>query len=140
MRRFHIVGAVVLAAVVGATIGAGAQQAFDGPREGKGLFNEVVGEIPLQGEIASVENRHLRMRYWEIQPGGIVPVHSHANRPGIIWIEEGTIVEHRSDQDEPKVHGPGTVSIEADGVSHWWENTGDEVVILVAVDVYEAAN
>lgn len=134
MPVLKLVAGLVLGLVMGSAAPA---QAFEGPTEGKGLMNRTVGDIPLVDEIAALENPHLRMRYWEIAPGGVVPVHSHADRPGIIWVQNGTVVEHRSDRTEPEEHGPGSVSVEAEGVSHWWENRGDVTVILIAVDIYE---
>ncbi|MEM8788058.1 MAG: cupin domain-containing protein [Pseudomonadota bacterium] len=129
MHRFALLAALIAATPLLA-------DDFDGPRQGKGLSNRTLGEIPLAEATAEHTNSTLRMRYWEIEPGGIVPVHNHGTRPSIIWVQQGTIVEHRSDRDEPEIYGPGMVSVEV-GIQHWWENTGDETVILIAADVYD---
>ncbi|MEO0999729.1 MAG: cupin domain-containing protein [Pseudomonadota bacterium] len=129
--------ALLLTAALLVPVAAFAQDDFTGPRQGRGISNETLGLIPLGQYIESHEDRTMRMRYWEVEPGGVVPLHSHANRPSMIYIMEGTIVEHRSDLDEPKVYGPGGVSIEAGPVLHWWENTGDVTVKMIAFDVFQ---
>ncbi|MCR9257853.1 MAG: cupin domain-containing protein [Alphaproteobacteria bacterium] len=110
---------------------------FSGPTKGKGLRNFSVGEIELAKEIDTLANRHMRVRYWEVAPGGVVPVHSHKNRPAFIYVANGEIYEHRSDKAEPNVYKTGDISREADGVKHWWENKSKKTVVLIAFDVYE---
>ncbi len=112
---------------------------FDGPRQGQGLNAETIGAIDLGPEIEGMDGRTLRLRHWTVEPGGIVPVHSHTNRPAMIYFLEGELIEHRSDTTEPKLHGPGSVSIEALGVAHWWENQGDVPVKMIAVDIFQEA-
>lgn len=113
---------------------------FHGPTQGKGIRNFTMSEIDLAQEIDSVENRHMRVRYWEVAPGGVVPVHNHENRPAFIYVAHGEIHEHRSDKDEPNLYRTGDLSREADGVKHWWENKSDKTVILIAFDLYEKKN
>ncbi|NQW09889.1 MAG: cupin domain-containing protein [Alphaproteobacteria bacterium] len=113
------------------------ENAFTGPKAGKAISNKVLGEFDMTNEIPGMDGRFMRLRYWTIQPGGVVPVHSHANRPGLIYILGGEILEHRSDRAEPKVHGPGTISLENDGISHWWSNEGDTPVTLLGFDVFQ---
>jgi len=33
------------------------------------------------------------------------------------------------------VHGPGDVTTETSGVSHWWKNLGDKTVVLLSADL-----
>jgi quercetin dioxygenase-like cupin family protein len=75
------------------------------------------------------------MRRLEIEPGGIVPWHSHAERPAIIYVVSGTIEEYSSDCAVPIVHKAGDVSAEAKDISHWWKNTGTETVVLISADL-----
>ncbi len=105
-----------------------------GPTASEGVSVTVLGSIPLEKEIPGMGNRRLRTRLWTIQPGGVVPIHTHADRPAMIYVLEGTINEHRSDRATPVAHQPGDLSIEAD-LAHWWENKGKEPVRLVATDI-----
>jgi quercetin dioxygenase-like cupin family protein len=106
-----------------------------------GISAVELGNVSLGTEFPGIEDmngRQLRMRLWTIKPGGIVPLHSHAGRPAIMYILEGAILEHRDDQDEPILHEGGGISKESGGVTHWWQNEGDVDVKLVAVDIFNA--
>lgn len=99
------------------------------------VTDTVIGAIDLGKEIG-VDGRMLRTRRLVIQPGGIVPMHSHADRPALIYTVSGTVVEHRSTCAVPIVHKAGDISREADGISHWWQNEGKEPVVLLSSDVF----
>ncbi|MEM9010603.1 MAG: cupin domain-containing protein [Pseudomonadota bacterium] len=111
-------------------------QGFEGPTEPVGLSFETLANPDLTGELPGLEGRKLRARLWTLEPGGVVPVHSHANRPAYIYVLEGTVTEHRSDSDTPKSYGPGDLSVEEDGVVHWWENAGDIPVRMLGLDLH----
>jgi quercetin dioxygenase-like cupin family protein len=94
----------------------------------------VIGSVDLQKEI-NVDNRDLRMRRLVVQPGGIVPLHSHAGRPALIIVVSGAITEYRSTCGVGIVHKAGELAREADGISHWWQNTGKVPAVLLSADV-----
>ena len=78
----------------------------------------------------------LRMRRLELLPGGTVPTHSHADRPAIVYVVKGTVIEHNSFCSVPIEHVAGTVTEEfGPGFVHWWENKGNEVVTFISTDV-----
>jgi hypothetical protein len=52
----------------------------------KGVTDTVLAAIDLEKEPAKIKERQLRFRKLTIEPGGIVPWHSHADRPAIIYI------------------------------------------------------
>ncbi len=74
--------------------------------------------------------RLFRMRRLVIQPGGEVAWHSHEDRPALIYIIKGTIVEYSSHCSVPIVHDAGDLSVEQGGLSHWWKNTTKKPVTL----------
>jgi quercetin dioxygenase-like cupin family protein len=82
----------------------------------------------------------MRVRRLEIQPGGIVPWHSHAERPALIYIVSGTIVEHASNCAVPITHKAGEVARETHATSHWWQNTGTVPVVLLSFDIQRDPN
>lgn len=52
-------------------------------------------------------NRQFRLRQLDIKPGGIVPWHSHDERPAMIYIIKGSVTEYASNCAVPIVHkGP----------------------------------
>ena len=64
-------------------------------------------------------------------------MHSHDNRPAIVYVLDGKLLEHRSDQKEPVEHGPGSVALEPHGIIHWFENVGDTPVKGLGFDVHK---
>ena len=75
-----------------------------------------------------------------IEPGGIVPWHSHADRPALIYVEQGEIHEFASNCAAPIVHKAGDLRRETSETSHWWKNLGDTTVILLVGDVLHDKN
>ncbi|MES0864240.1 cupin domain-containing protein [Ruegeria sp. SCPT10] len=109
---------------------------FSGPTKPKGITSKALGKASLTDELPGLENKNLRARFWTMEPGGIVPVHSHVDRPAFVYVVQGEVTEHRSDSEEPHVYQAGDLSTEDGGVVHWWENTGDIEVHLIAFDMF----
>ena len=101
----------------------------------KGVTDTVLAAIDLEKEPAKLTGRQLRLRKLVIEPGGIVPWHSHGDRPAIIYIADGDIIEYASNCAVPIVHKAGDVARETSGTSHWWQNNGAKTVILFSSDV-----
>jgi quercetin dioxygenase-like cupin family protein len=107
---------------------------------GKGVTDTVLAAIDLEKEPAGIKDRQLRFRKLTIEPGGIVPWHSHGDRPAIIYIAEGEVVEYASNCSVPIVHKAGEIRPETSGTSHWWQNHGNKTVILFVGDVLHDKN
>ncbi len=105
-----------------------------------GVTDTVIAMIDVEKEPANIKDRKFRMRKLTIEPGGIVPWHSHQDRPAIIYIVEGEINEYASNCAVPLVHKAGDVVAETSGVSHWWKNTGDKTVVLLSADLLKDPN
>ena len=104
---------------------------------GKGVTDTVLAAIDLEKEPANIKERQLRFRKLTVKPGGVVPWHSHADRPAIIYIAEGEVVEYASNCAVPIVHKVGDIRPETSGTSHWWQNTGSKTVVLFVGDVLQ---
>jgi quercetin dioxygenase-like cupin family protein len=100
-----------------------------------GVTDVTLGTINLEKQPANIKDRELRFRKLTIEPGGIVPWHSHDDRPALIFVQQGEIVEYASNCSEPIVHKAGEIRPEVAGTSHWWKNLGKETVILYVGDV-----
>jgi quercetin dioxygenase-like cupin family protein len=101
----------------------------------QGVTDVVLGSIDLAKEPASIPDRQFRLRRLEIKPGGIVPWHSHGDRPAIIYIVKGEVLEYASNCAVPIVHKAGEVAVETHATAHWWKNTGKTTVILLSADL-----
>jgi len=109
---------------------------LEGPGETKGIGAvERLGAVDLGEEFAGMEGRTFRARRLTIEPGGVVAVHRHQQRPGFAYILEGEIIEHRNDRDGPIVRRAGDVAVEKTGVAHWWENRSGAKVKALIVDI-----
>ena len=106
----------------------------------KGVTDTVLAAIDLEKEPANIKERQLRFRKLTIEPGGIVPWHSHDDRPAIIYVAEGEIVEYASNCADPIVHKAGDIRPETHGTSHWWQNLGNKTVVLFVGDVLHDKN
>jgi quercetin dioxygenase-like cupin family protein len=106
-----------------------------GPSEPTGVTDTVISAIDIGKIIPGAEGRMLRLRKLVIQPGGVVPWHSHAERPANIYVQEGSIVEYRSTCAAPIVHQAGEATAESGDLSHWWRNESGKPVILISSDI-----
>jgi quercetin dioxygenase-like cupin family protein len=108
-----------------------------GPKESKGIASiEPKGIIDLGEDFPAMAGRQLRARVFTIEPGGIVGIHTHEQRPGYAFIISGKIMEHRNDHPDPLTRNAGDIAMEKAGVTHWWENTFDEPVKALVVDIF----
>lgn len=101
----------------------------------KGVSDKVVAAIDLSKEKIGAKERQFRLRRLEIEPGGIVPFHSHGDRPALIYVVEGEIYEYSSQCAVPILHKTGEVAPETHATSHWWQNTSDKKVVLLSADI-----
>lgn len=105
-----------------------------------GVTDTTLGAIDLGKEMAKISGRELRFRKMVIQPGGIVPWHSHDDRPALIYVAEGEIIEYASNCAGPIHHKAGEIRPETQGTSHWWKNLSDKPVVLFIGDVRKDPN
>ena len=113
---------------------------LEGPAGARNIKNVPIANAPLAEEgLSQIAGYNLRTRSWNISGDtGIVPIHSHADRPAIVVTLTGEIYEYRSDVEVRILHSAGGISLEEGNVTHWWLNEGPEDVRLIAFDVYNA--
>jgi quercetin dioxygenase-like cupin family protein len=92
--------------------------------------------LDLTEELDGVSGRQLRLRIVTIDPGGVIAVHSHNGRPGVAYILQGTLTEHREGSGVIERH-EGESWTEGKDTTHWAENKGDASVVILAVDVFK---
>ena len=146
LRRIALAGAVAGVLSIGATgtfagecpadkmvpDGQGQKMASTGAKD---VTDVVRSSTDLAKEAIGAKGYLFRIRQLDIKQGGIVPWHSHDDRPAMIYIVKGTVVEYASNCAVPIVHKAGDISPEKRGTSHWWQNTGTEPVVLISVDI-----
>lgn len=102
--------------------------------ETKGVTVELLATVDLGPEIEGMEGRELRMRRVTMEPGAIFgPVHDHKDRPGTVFILQGTITDHRD--GVATEYGPGVGWPEDRNTLHWLENRGSVPAVEISVDI-----
>jgi quercetin dioxygenase-like cupin family protein len=102
----------------------------------RGVEVQLLATVDLAGEIEGLEGRALRMRMVTMAPGGAFgPVHDHVGRPGIVYILQGTITDHRD--GVATEYGPGVGWPEDRHTRHWLENRGAVPAVEISVDIVE---
>jgi quercetin dioxygenase-like cupin family protein len=101
----------------------------------KGVSDTVIGSTDLAKEPVGIHDRLFRLRKLVVEPGGVVPWHSHGDRPALIYIISGEIIEYSSTCSVPIVHRAGDTAPEVHTTSHWWKNAGTTTVTLLSADL-----
>jgi quercetin dioxygenase-like cupin family protein len=112
----------------------GANVTPPGPSMPANVTDNTIASIDL-GSGYGIPGRMLRMRRLEIKPGGVVPWHSHEERPANIYVVSGIVTEYRSTCAIPVVHRAGDVVAESGATSHWWRNNGSRTAVLISADI-----
>ena len=103
----------------------------------RGVTSEVLATLDLGEEIEGMAGRQLRMRMFTIEPGGVFgPMHDHVDRPGMVYILQGTITDHRDGVATD--YGPGVGWPEDRHTMHWLENRGTTPAVEISVDIVKA--
>ena len=103
--------------------------------ETKGVTVTLLSALDLGPEIEGMAGRQLRMRMVTIDPGGVIgPIHDHKDRPGVVYILQGTITDHRD--GVATEYGPGVGWPEDRNTTHWLENRGKTQAVEISVDIF----
>jgi quercetin dioxygenase-like cupin family protein len=114
----------------------GKGQPMSAAEPAKGVTDTVVSSTDLAKEPVAIAGRALRARRLDIAPGGVVPWHSHGDRPAQILIASGEITEYASTCAVPIVHKAGDITAERNPTSHWWKNHGAAPVVIYSFDLF----
>jgi len=125
------IGSVGVALGVGTVVGESLP-----PKDSKGVK---IGEpvmLDLAPWASDMDGRKLRIRKFDIAPGGVIAVHSHDDRPDVSYLVQGNLTELRSggfveSRASDSLHAAGK------GVTHWVENRGSAPAILIVADLFK---
>ncbi len=102
--------------------------------ETKGVTVKLLATVDLGSEIEGMAGRQLRMRMVTIEPGGVFgPIYDHKDRPGTVYILQGTITDHGN--GVATNYGPGVGWPEDRNTTHWLENRGTIPAVELSVDI-----
>jgi len=137
----HFVGVQVCSLMLGlalswAPVVAHSQQAA--PKGNKAFKANLKQVVDLGPEFDGMNGRQLRMRILTIESGGHVGIHSHKDRPAVVYFLQGTDTVTFAD-GSVKVFRAGDTSSANKDTTHWHRNDGPDPVVLVAVDIFHNA-
>ena len=102
--------------------------------ETRGVTAELLATVDLGAEIECMAGHQLRMRMFTFEPGAVFgPIHDHKGRPGVVYILQGTITDHRDGAATD--YGPGVGWPEDRNTTHWLENRGTVPAVEISVDI-----
>ena len=81
----------------------------------------------------SVQGRVMRMQLTTYEPGAANKAHSHKDRPEVVYILSGKIIEHRG--DIAKEYGPGDTFTADRNTTHWMENKGAVPAVMLVTGI-----
>lgn len=105
------------------------------PSERVGISGKVVAEVDLPKDFDVAKGRQLRMRQVTIAPGGFLPMHSHADRPAVAYVLQGTMTEYLDGRTEPVVVTTGQ-AYATHRQPHALLNRGEVPVVFLEIDLF----
>jgi quercetin dioxygenase-like cupin family protein len=134
MQRILSTPARLAIASFAAFVMASTAQAQEAPKDNKGFTTLKSEVVDLGPEITGMEGRQLRLRLLRIEPGGHIGIHSHNDRPAVVYFLKGADTVHLGDGTS-KVLKPGDTGSANHATTHWHRNDGQEDVLFIAVDI-----
>lgn len=100
-----------------------------------GVEGKELATVKLPTEFNVSKGRTLRMREVTIAPGGLLPMHSHADRPSVSYVLQGTLTEYAEGETEAKRITKGQSYATHGPKGHALQNNGDVPAVFLEVDL-----
>lgn len=101
--------------------------------EPKGPVAKPLLNLDLAPEMDGVQDRVMRMQLTTYEPGASNKPHSHKDRPEVVYILSGKVIEHRG--DVAKEYGPGDTFTADRNTNHWMENKGTVPAVMLVTGI-----
>jgi quercetin dioxygenase-like cupin family protein len=102
-------------------------------QEPKGPTAKPLLNLDLSHELTTAEGRVLRMQLTSYEPGASNKPHSHKDRPEVVYVLSGKVIEHRG--DTAKEYGPGDSFTADSTTTHWMENKGSVPAVMLVTGI-----
>jgi quercetin dioxygenase-like cupin family protein len=125
------IGSVVLALGAGTVIGEAMP-----PKDSTGVKVSAPLVMDLAPWAQDMKGRQLRIRRFDVAPGGVIGIHSHDDRPDVSYLVQGDLTEYRAggfveSRASDSFHAAGK------GVTHWVANKGSTPAVLIVADIFK---
>ena len=106
-------------------------------KDSVGVKRETLSTVNLKGW-RSVGDLFLRTRRLTIAGHGVVPTHTHDDRPSIVFVVKGELIEHSTLCAVPIRHKAGDWTPEfGTGHGHWGENPNATEAVVTSSDIVD---
>lgn len=85
-----------------------------------------IKDIMLAENGKPILERKMRCRRLDVFTGGVACVHSHENRPAILFVLKGSMTFYSNKEDKPVVVSEGKTYTEFNDVKHYAVNNSDK--------------
>lgn len=134
MILLHRCSKTILLALASTSIAASIQSASaQQPPERRGVTSKPLAIVDLGTEFPGMEGRALRLRINTIAPGGSTGLHGHKEKPSIVYVVQGNVVEYRDGKTNELAQGE--VISQGKDHSHALENRGASPAVLLESEV-----
>src|SRR5438132_10635664 len=125
-----------LAALLVVTLFLGVQngRTEEAPKDNKGYTTPKTVTIDLGAEIPEMKGWQLRLRQLNIEPGGHIGLHSHKDRPAVVYFHQGTDTV-ANDDGTSKTFRAGDTTAEGVKTVHWHKNVGQDAIVIFTADL-----
>lgn len=97
-----------------------------------------IKDIMLKEGGKPILERKMRCRRLDVFPGGVVGIHSHDNRPAILFVLKGSMTFYSSKEDKPFVVSEGETYTEFNDVKHYALNNSDKDFLqILTFDLFD---
>ena len=124
---------LAITAIIATPVFAGSLQNVTEPTETKGVSVSPLQQNDLSAQVPNFKGHDLRARRITFAPGASFTKHNHAERPGLVYVESGKIVENRNGKS--KKFKAGDTWIEKADTEHWLRNISDKDAVIIMVDL-----
>ena len=125
------------AVAIGLCLSSFSVRAEVAPKGNVGFSTIKTQVVELGGEIEGMSGRQLRLRVLKIEPNGHVGIHSHKDRPSVVYFLQGADTVSFADGSSKTFTAGDTTAARKD-TTHWHKNAGNEPVLLIAVDIFHS--
>ena len=131
MMRQRSIGSVIWFSTL--LLCGGVMTAYAQAPEPKGPVAKPLLNLDLAPEIDSLQDRVMRMQLTTYEPGASNTEHSHKDRPEVVYVLSGKIIDHRG--DAAKEYGPGDSFTADRNTMHWMENKGTVPAVMLVTGI-----
>lgn len=97
-----------------------------------------IPDIKLPEGATPIPERSMHLRHLTVLPGGVIGLHSHFNRPAILHVMQGEMLEYSSSQDAPRHLKAGDSITEFGDITQYAKNASEtETLIIQTFDLLD---